>query len=195
MKNGLTKGVYYVTPFGKKPLDETIDGMVNVLDKERLNPYVIHVARSMILDIESHNTTDEIERIFTFVRDGVRYTKDPLDIEYLVYPSLLIERILESIKDYQSGKNKKFVQYASGDCDDHTLLLCCLLLSVGIPCKAKVISQDKKSDYHHIYVIAFDEIKNRWIPLDPIHKNWDAGREIKYQKEITFDVGIVEAYD
>jgi len=180
-----------IKKFEKHPLKETIAIMINILDKERQNPFVIDTARDVVSRRCPANPDDptfvdcRIINIFNYVKNNVRYEFDPLDIEYVTYPSKMIERINIT----RRGKNGN----ACGDCDDHAILLASLLVSVGIPARFVVISQSSDSDFHHIYTEAYNIQTGNWIPLDAIYKHFEVGQVVdNIQKRKVFDIGIVE---
>lgn len=180
--------------FGKKPLKETMVRIFEILDEERPNPYLISIAREIVSRCprsadDPNFSKCRIIRMYNYVKGnvksgGIRYEYDPLDIEYVTFPSRMIEYIEN---DRANSTNK-----AAGDCDDHAILLAALLLSVGIPARFKVISQDKNSDYHHIYIEAFDQNLNQWIPLDAIYKEFQAGDEVPYVRAKIYEIPMSE---
>lgn len=65
------------------------------------------------------------------------------------------------------------------NCDDYSSLLCSLLLSVGIPCRFKVIRTRDAKDWNHIYAQAgFPRAQpTKWVSLDasvPVPFGWEA---------------------
>jgi len=211
--------------FRGKPLEETIQNMREMLDIDRKKVFVVNKAKLIVSACDSHDTNCEIQRIFNFVKNGVRYVRDPIDQEWVVFPSKMLQRILittiyKNKLDEVNGdrskvqltdsdlsasgfnpENKKdqdmvieSIGLNQGDCDDHSILLVALLLSVGIGARWKVIAQDKRDDYHHIYTEAYNNKKNKWVALDAIHENFKVGQEMPHEKSKIFEVGTVEDY-
>ena len=65
------------------------------------------------------------------------------------------------------------------NCDDYSTLLCSALLSVGIPCRFKVIRTKGGNDWNHIYSQAGFPRANpqRWVSMDgsvPVPFGWEA---------------------
>lgn len=182
--NPYSDGKYKLKVFGSNPLKETIHDLIKVLDDERKNNYLIQFARYLMRRCPTSPNDKNFRKCriitaFNWVQMNVTYENDPIDIEHITYPSKMIQ---EKLRD----------GYTSGDCDDHALLLASLLLSVGVPARFKVISQDPLSDYHHIYIEAFDDSIGKWIPLDAIYKNFRPGQEVRFVKSKTYDLGLQE---
>lgn len=105
----------------------------------------------------------EIVAIHNFVRDNIRYVRDPVGQETLSYPE-------------ETAFNSK-----AGDCDDMTILEIAMLGSIGIESYPVVVGMFP-NHYSHIYLHAQVPVGNsrnagKIIPLDPIMKQWSAGRE------------------
>ena len=91
----------------------------------------------------------EIDRIFIWVRDHVRYTRDVRGVETVQTP-------------------EKTLDYKQGDCDDQVTLLAALLESIGIRTRFKAVGF-RPGHFQHVYLQAFDDEKppGQWIGLDP----------------------------
>jgi transglutaminase-like putative cysteine protease len=90
----------------------------------------------------------ELDAIFRFVRDEVRYTRDPVSVEVLQTPVATLKRL-------------------AGDCDDKSVLLAAMIESIGHPSQLafRVIGTRPGGNYSHVYVVA--KLGGRLIPLDP----------------------------
>lgn len=100
--------------------------------------------------VRGHDYVGEVRALFMFVRDRVRYTRDPVGVELLQTPTrVLRERV--------------------GDCDDKSILLAALLRAVGHPARVafRAIAANPffPGQFSHVYVIA--RVGQREIPLDP----------------------------
>lgn len=92
----------------------------------------------------------EIEKIWDFMVLNVRYVYDPADID--TFATL-----------------KETLDAGGGDCDDMTIAFAALLMSIGFPVVARVIStRDDPGTWVHIYPMVGNKKDNptRWIPLD-----------------------------
>lgn len=109
------------------------------------------------------------EAIHNWVRDEIRYIRDPIGQETLSYPE-------------ETAFNTK-----AGDCDDKTILEMALLASLGIHSYPVVISTHPSGTFSHVYlhVIIPDGAHPRAgeiVPADPIMRQWPFGREADDQR-------------
>lgn len=88
----------------------------------------------------------EMDRIFVWVRDRIRYTRDVFGVETVQTP-------------------EKTLEYRQGDCDDQVTLLAALLESVGIEARFKAVGFVPGS-FKHVFLEARDN--GNWIAMDPI---------------------------
>ena len=58
---------------------------------------------------------------------------------------------------------QKTIEFGYGDCDDMSILLAAMLMSVGIETRFKIIGKDRPG---HIFVEAL--VENGWLGLDPV---------------------------
>ncbi len=99
-------------------------------------------------DIPPKDYLGEIEALFCWVRDRIRYTRDIYRVELL-------------------HTARRMLELRAGDCDDMTILLGSMLKSVGHPVRLALVGFNprKKSLFTHIYLEVF--YKGAWIALDP----------------------------
>ena len=120
--------------------------------------------------VPSHAYADEALAIGEFVQKNMRYVRDPRDHELLQDPVMVIDQI----------ENQGF---SSGDCDDMSLLIATLLLSIGHNPKFKCVRyQSLTGNFNHIYVVVYEQNHpgpTQRIVLDAILKNDPIGTEIK----------------
>lgn len=90
----------------------------------------------------------EIEVLFEWVKNNVRYTRDIYRVELL-------------------HSARRMLELRAGDCDDLTVLLGAMLKSIGHPVRLALVgfNRKRKKLFTHIYLEVFN--KGRWIPLDP----------------------------
>lgn len=136
---------------------------------EKAAEYSIHPKIDEWADKIVGNETDDIKKIaklYIFVRDRVKYNKDPVAVkvsgevikDFFRHPKVILERI---------EKNK----FTSGDCDDKTLLLASLLLNRGYPVRivgAEILKDGAKNIINHTYLEV--KVKDKWYPLEPSSK-------------------------
>lgn len=119
------------------------------------------------------------QAIHNWVRDQIRYVKDPVNQETLSHPE---ETAFNSL---------------AGDCDDKTTLEIAMLAAVGIQAWPVVIGTSPAA-YSHIYLkvlIPQGSPRAGVYPADPIMREWAFGREapasvIKLRKEYPQLVGV-----
>lgn len=158
---------------------ETVEIMRRVARARSVEPKVRELALSIVrhAGIPSQNYLDEAIAIAKFVQAKVRYVRDIRGVETLHDPLTMIDQI-------QQGR-------AQGDCDDMSLLIATLLLSIGhSPRFAIVKYQADNPTYNHIYVVVYEKNKTPYracrASLDAIVKNKPIGFEVPsaFKKEI-----------
>lgn len=118
--------------------------------------------------------TGEATRLFRFVRDQIRYVKDPDGAEFLHTPEWVLH-------------------LAAGDCDDKSILLASLLLSIGHTPRFAAVAFDADPDtgeaiYSHVWVQ--DWLGGRWVDLETT-ENLPFGKAVPLEDAldiITLDV-------
>lgn len=112
--------------------------------------------------------TGESQRLFTYVRDNIRYVKDPDGTEFL-HPADWV------------------LQIGAGDCDDKAILLAALLLSLGH--QPRFIAVAMTPDlFRHVWVQ--DLLNDTWVDLEPT-ESLPFGRSIpmgEVKQTMTLDV-------
>jgi len=152
---------------GDTAIYRTVDKMKSIITQSSKNPYVREWAKKIVARVEVNNKKAEAKAIYGFVRDCVRYTKDPLGFEYLQTPPVL----LEDIRLYQAGKGDRPV----GDCDDMTILSLSLLKSIGFEVAIKVVGFSPSKNFSHVYGLV--KIGYEWVPFDCVRPEKEMGWE------------------
>lgn len=151
----------------------TIKTMSKMARQRARLPFVRQFALNILhqYGIASQNHLDEAICIGQFVKENVRYARDPEGIELLTDPLTLIEQIGRGV--------------AQGDCDDMSLLIATLLLSIGAsPYFRAVRYTANKGHYNHIYVVVYDRnwgSSRKRVVLDAILKRDPIGTEVPHQ--------------
>lgn len=152
---------------------QTISFMSKAAKKAAGKPQVRAFATKILqmYRVGSHQYKDEALAIGDFVKNHVRYVRDPRDHELLQDPVMMINQIEKH-------------GFSSGDCDDMSLLNATLLLSVGFNPKFRAVRyKDQKGNYNHIYVVVYDQNypeRPSRIVLDSILKDRPIGSEIDH---------------
>jgi hypothetical protein len=136
-------------PKGYRGTERTVEHVKALIRAGAKDFYVRQKAIDILLErrVKPKDYLGEIEALFQWVQDNVRYTKDPFRVEVL-------------------HSARRMLELAAGDCDDMTILLGALLESIGHPVRLVVIGPDplRPRFFTHIYLEA--RHKRRWIPLD-----------------------------
>ena len=153
--------------------------MKSVAQSRKSHPLIQRLARNILLsaNVDSQHHADEAAAIGTYVRDNMRYLRDPQNVEQLQDPVTMI--------------NDLSTNTAQGDCDDMALLIATLLLSVGhTPCFRAVRYKGNWGHFDHIYVVDYEKNygSNRVyrVVLDAIMKQWPIGREVTHKSGAEF---------
>jgi transglutaminase-like putative cysteine protease len=121
--------------------------------------------------VAGHDFAGEMDALFRFVRDRIRYAKDPVGIEDLQSPRFTLEN-------------------RTGDCDDKATLLASLLLAIGHPAdvRFRVIGTHPLSEqFSHVYVVV--NANGRRIALDPTRTGTPLGWEYP-RPSVTGEVSV-----
>ena len=138
----------------------------NVVDKLRILAGLIHTDReNPAVDaalgealgrradgqwaVPEHDDLGELRSIYRYVRDHVRYTADPYDLETFRRP----QRTLE---------------LGIGDCDDATALVGAMASAAGYQQGLRIVRTGDHADWNHIYnVVGVPRSEpQRWVPID-----------------------------
>jgi len=134
-------------PSGRAGTAETLKEMAKLARNGSKDAIVIQVASELVRDLAQYDRVGEIVALHAFVRDSIRYTNDPLDMELVRTPRAILEM-------------------GVGDCDDKSILLASLLRSIGRPSRYVAIEMKGLAGYSHVYVET--PLGKRWIPLETI---------------------------
>ncbi len=157
-----------VLPAGDAGVDATVQKVVEIAHSKwgsksaKIRALAINIINaSRVADKDYYGM---IVAVHNWVRDQIRYVKDPVGQETLSYPE-------------ETALNTK-----AGDCDDKTVLEIALLGSLGIRSYPVVIGTQAGGSFSHIYLHALvPPGKHRnarsVVPLDPIMRQWSAGQE------------------
>jgi transglutaminase-like putative cysteine protease len=133
-------------PPGKQGTFETLKMMAALVREYKMDPGMRELAIGLAADVPPKDTPAEINAIFEYVRDQIRYIGDVSDIETLHIPPLIVEQ-------------------AAGDCDDKSLLLCTLLESIGYKTRFRAVSMPQDEGLYS-HVLADVRIGTVWVALE-----------------------------
>lgn len=121
--------------------------MARLSNQAKTTPLIRERALTIVGAVPGKDFRGEIDRIFSWVRDNVRYTRDVVGVETVQTPA-------------------KTLEYMQGDCDDQVTLLGALLESVGVRARFKAVGFTP-GHFQHVFLEARDDSSGRWIALDP----------------------------
>jgi transglutaminase-like putative cysteine protease len=110
------------------------------------DPLVRAFAVALCRHLPQKDFDGEVEAIFDFVQNGIRYIRDPFNYELLHWARNVLEQ-------------------RAGDCDDKVILLCAMLNSIGNETHI-VAYAGRRGDYSHV-ICCVDMADGRRIYLDP----------------------------
>jgi len=150
---------------GDRAIERTVRQMAAIIDRSSKNPLVREWARSILERVQVNDKMDEARTIHDFVRDHVRYTRDPHGWEYIQTPPV----ILAGIEQFLKGEAARPI----GDCDDMTVLSLSLMKSVGFPVIIKTVGYNGK--FSHVYGMVL--VNRKWIVTDTVRPDKSFGWE------------------
>lgn len=159
---------------------DTVSIMKNLARKRSKEPVVRDLALNILRSygITSHQYLNECMAIGDYVKNNVRYLRDIDNVERLEDPLLMIQNLAKGT--------------AAGDCDDMSLLIATLLLSIGAQPFFRVVRyQGKHGPYNHIYVVCYErngKTKPKRVVLDAIVKDKPIGYEVPHTSGEDFKV-------
>lgn len=118
--------------------------MKRLADSQSSSLPVVTFARRLVQGLEQKDRRGEVTAVFSFVRDRVRYVRDPVNNEFIQAPLVTLE-------------------LRSGDCDDKAVLLAALLNALGYQTRFKAVGP-VVGILSHVFVEVL--LNGSWIPLD-----------------------------
>lgn len=140
---------------GNAGVHHTVRTMRQMVETYKPDPEILRAAVGVIYLTPEHSQVTEAEALYNYVRDFIRYVRDPVGLEALTIPPVTLLRQV-------------------GDCDDQATLLATMLEAVGYPTRF-VLAGYQSRDFEHVYLEVF--AGGRWIPADPIEKQSVFGYE------------------
>lgn len=123
----------------------TLKLMAGLVKQFKRDPMIRETALSLVAGLRPKDWSGETARLYEYVRDQIRYTRDVSGVETLQTPPVTME--LEA-----------------GDCDDKSTLLAALLESIGHPTRFVATGYRAPQAYSHVYVESL--LGDKWMPLD-----------------------------
>lgn len=152
-------------PQGWRGTQKTIKHVQALIRAGAKDFYVRQRAIDILLEkqVKPKDYLAEINALFEWVQQHIRYTKDTFQVEVL-------------------HSARRMLELRAGDCDDMTILLGAMLEAIGHPVRLVLSGPDplKPDLFTHIYLDVFH--KGRWIPLDatmPYPMGWAPSTLVK----------------
>ncbi len=145
--------VLLATPDGASGVRETLKIMCQLANTGKKNSYIIQKANDLIKYLPPKAWFQQVQALWSFVKNDIRYTRDVHNVETVYYP-------------------EQTLQQGYGDCDDKAVLLASLLLSVGHPTRFVAVGF-QPDNYSHVYPETL--IGKTWLPLEttePVNIGW-----------------------
>lgn len=140
-------------PSGAQGVRATLKMMAKIARQYKTNPHIRELALQLTRDLPPKKWTAEVGRIHQFVRDDIRYIKDVAGVETLQTP----------VQTLRIGQ---------GDCDDKSMLVAALLLSIGHPVLFMAVGFVPG---HYSHVLPFTKIAGKWVAVETTEP-WPLGR-------------------
>ena len=134
--------------FGAIVTPNTMEKMRQII-LSSLREYYVRVWAEKIIEFASDDYS-KVEKIYNFVVNNCRYVQDPVGLEFLKTPIVSLQAIESGI-------------HPALDCDDATILIGSLIMSIGISYALRAIAFDE--EYSHVYGLFYTNEKG-WTPID-----------------------------
>jgi len=149
-------------PSGEQGTRAVLLKMRELTNKDTANQSIIEFTNDLVSDLPERNQKEEAKRIFEFVRDKIRYVKDPFRVETVYSAS----KTLDPVKT-EDGWN--LAGRMQADCDCKSVVAATMLQSIGMPTRFVAIKTPfKPTGFSHVYLEAL--INREWIPMETILK-------------------------
>jgi Transglutaminase-like superfamily len=122
-----------LVPSGDAGVAATLKTMKKLARDGRQDALIIQQANALVKDLPQYDTLGEIKALHAFVRDAIRYTNDPDNVELLRTPRAIL-------------------QMGVGDCDDKSTLLAALLLAIGLRPRFVAVAMGANRAFSHVLV-------------------------------------------
>jgi len=131
-------------PGGNAGVRATLKRMAQLVNEGKKNYEIRALTLSLVKHLPAKNWLAEVQAIFSYVKNNIRYVRDIDGIETIATP-------------------EKTLEIGQGDCDDSAVLIATMLQSIGHPARF-IAAGFNGNGLSHVYVETL--IGNRWIPLE-----------------------------
>jgi transglutaminase-like putative cysteine protease len=134
-------------------INASLTAMRHFVDQYKIHPAIRETALKLTRNLPQKDFAGELDALFSFVKNSVRYVRDINGVETIQTPL-------------------KTLEYAQGDCDDKATLLAALLESLGHPTRFYAVGFQKNNISH---VLLECNLHGEWIALEttePVPFGW-----------------------
>jgi transglutaminase-like putative cysteine protease len=147
---------------------QTIKLMRQLVDQALTDSVFLRTTRDIVASVPAHDELGELEAIFNWTLSNIRFTKDPLTKETLFPPQELLK-------------------IRAGDCDDFSMLLAAMALSLGYPARLITVAanEGEPQEFSHVYAeVELPAGSGNWVPMDAARPGAQFGKspEIYFRK-------------
>lgn len=142
-------------PEGERGIRATLQVMCRLANEGKRDPNVRLTAIRACGALLQKDYLGEARACSDWVRDEIRYIKDPVGVELVATPA-------------------KTLEIGSGDCDDKSTLLAAMLLSIGHPARFIAVGLQPKV-FSHVFVQT--KIAQHWVNAETTEP-WEFGRKL-----------------
>lgn len=141
--------------YGTDAIFNTVSKMKDIINQSAKNYYVRRWAEKIIEGLPNGDYL-RAKAIYNWISEHVQYIRDPLGLEMLQTPPLVLQRI-------ERGEIPVL------DCDCMTMLSLSLLKTLGLRVKMRVTGYKPNSRYTHVYGLVNTKEKG-WLPFDLVKR-------------------------
>lgn len=144
-------------PDGRPGLDAKLRKIRALVEEAKRDPWFRSNAAAIVRHVAERDQVGEVEAVWQFVRDHVRYLRDPWSadgLEVFTTPKRLLQ-------DIASGT-------AAEDCDGHVILASALIETIGYPTRYR-IGGVPPDHFRHIWLEA--QTNKGWLPVELTKKD------------------------
>lgn len=140
---------------GEPGIRDTLRIMGRLVKQYQADPMIRSLSADLVRHFPNKSFSAEVTALFYYVRDVIRYVKDPVQYELVQTPIKTLE-----------------LRY--GDCDDQVTLLCSMLESIGHPTRFVAVQVDDQPNYSHVFCQTL--VGTRWLSLETTER-WEPGQQ------------------
>lgn len=131
---------------GRAGVVQTLTAMRGYVNKFRVNPEINAFAVRLVNQLPQKDYKGEINALFNYVKNSIRYTRDVNNVETVRDPEITLKM-------------------KAGDCDDKATLLATLLETIGFKTRFHAMGRATGS-ICHVIVEVQNPTNGLWIPLE-----------------------------